>query len=493
MKAKKVYLAADLGAASGRVVAGILQRDCLLQETIHRFPIGAYDYKGSLRWNIHRLFGEIVRGISLASEKFGRSLVSVGVDSWGVDYGLLDRSGELVELPFHYRDCRTNGIMEEVARRVSRREIFLATGIQPLFLNTLFQFYSQILNDDPVLEEADQLLFIPDLINYWLCGSRVNEYTIASTSQMMDMRTKGWADGLLNRLGIGAALLGVIVEPGTALGPLLPGIGVRTGADGLKVVAVGAHDTASAVAGTPLEGTGSAFISSGTWSLMGVEVSQPVIESQVFENGFSNEGGVRDTIRLLKNINGLWILQECRRRWMEEGDSFSYDRLTEMAGAAPAFSATIDPDHETFKRPGQMPEKIAAFCRCTGQPEPVDCGTVVRVALESLALKFRDVLERLESLVGWPLGTLHIVGGGSQNQLLNQFTANATGRMVISGPVEATCAGNHIIQLIADGEIDSLGQGRELIGKSSKMDLFSPTDVSAWEDGYARYLVIRDR
>ena len=490
MKARKVYLAVDLGAESGRVVAGILHLDRLFLETIHRFPNGAQDEDGTLRWNLRRLFAEIVRGISLASEKFWGRLVSIGVDSWGVDYGLLDRSGELIELPFHYRDSRTEGIMAEAARRVSLQEVFRATGIQPLFLNTLFQLYSQISKKDPVLAQADQLLFIPDLINYWLCGSRCNEYTIASTSQMMDMRTKGWASGLLDRLGIPAELLGDIVEPGTIFGPLRRQIGDRTGAGALRVVAVGAHDTASAVAGTPLGGRSSAFISSGTWSLMGVEITQPVIESRVLENGFSNEGGVEGTIRLLKNITGLWILQECRRRWMEAGESFSYGRLTEMADAAPAFSALIDPDHESFNRPGQMSEKIASFCRGTGQAEPLDHGSVVRVTLESLALKYREVLERLEMVTGSPLETLNIVGGGSQNSLLNQFTANATGRTVVSGPVEATCAGNLIIQLIADGEIDTLAQGRELIAKSSEMELFSPMDAAVWEGGYERYVAV---
>ena len=490
MKARKVYLAVDLGAESGRVVAGILHLDRLFLETIHRFPNGAQDEDGTLRWNLRRLFDEIVRGISLASEKFSGRLVSIGVDSWGVDYGLLNRSGELIELPFHYRDSRTEGIMAEAARRVSLREIFLATGIQPLFLNTLLQLYSQVTKKDPVLAQADQLLFIPDLINYWLCGSRCNEYTIASTSQMMDMRTKGWAGGLLDRLGIPTDLLGDIVEPGTTLGSLRRKIDDRTGAGALRVVAVGAHDTASAVAGTPLGGRGSAFISSGTWSLMGVEIAQPVIERRVLENGFSNEGGVEGTIRLLKNITGLWILQECRRRWMEAGEPFSYGRLTEMAGGAPAFSALIDPDHESFNRPGQMPEKIASFCRDTGQAEPLDYGTVVRVTLESLALKYREVLERLEMVTGSPLESLNIVGGGSQNSLLNQFTANATGRTVVSGPVEATCAGNLIIQLIADGEIDTLAQGRELIAKSSKMELFSPMDAAVWEGGYERYVAV---
>jgi rhamnulokinase len=308
----------------------------------------------------------------------------------------------------------------------------------------------------------------------------------------MDMRTKRWASGLLDQLRLPAELLGNIVQPGTTLGPLRYQIGNRSGAGTLRVVAVGAHDTASAVAGTPLNGKGNAFISSGTWSLMGVEIAQPVIESRVMENGFSNEGGVLGTIRLLKNITGLWILQECRRRWMELGETFSYSQLTEMASVAPAFSALIDPDHESFIRPGRMPEKIASFCRNTGQAEPLDHGSVVRVTLESLALKYRDVLTRLEMVTGLPIETLSIVGGGSQNNLLNQFTANATRKTVVSGPVEATCAGNLIIQLMADGEIDTLTQGRELIRESSKIQVFSPMNAAVWERGYERYMTVND-
>lgn len=493
MSAKRVYLAVDLGAESGRVVAGVFEHDTLTQETIHRFPNGVYEHEGTLRWNIGTLFDEIVKGIALAAERFGEELISIGIDSWGVDYALLDECGDLIELPFHYRDARTDGILGEVFQQISELDVFMATGIQPLFLNSLFQIYSQVRKDAQTLHRAHRLLFIPDLINYWLCGRQVNEYTIASTSQMMDMRTKDWAKELLKRLDIPCELLGDIVEPGEILGHLLPQICEKTGVGALTVVAVGAHDTASAVAGTPFSGEGRCFVSSGTWSLMGVEVIEPIIRKDAHKNGFSNEGGVAETIRFLKNINGLWILQECRRQWMKRGDSLSYSRLTEMAGSSHPFSALFDPDHAPFSKPGKMPEKIADFCRVTGQPEPGEIGAVIRVVLESLALKYRDVLERLEITTGSRFPTLNIVGGGSQNELFNQFTANAIGREVICGPIEAASAGNLIMQLIADGEIDSIGEGRELIRRSSKMRIFEPTDESIWDDAYGRYLAIRGK
>ncbi len=493
MSARRVYLAVDLGAESGRVVAGVFEHDTLTQETIHRFPNGVYEHGGTLRWNIGTLFDEIVKGIDFAAERFGDDLISIGVDSWGVDYALLDECGDLIELPFHYRDSRTDGILKEVFQQIPELDVFMATGIQPLFLNSLFQIYSELRKGSNVLHRVRRLLFIPDLINFWLCGRQANEYTIASTSQMMDMRTKAWAKELLKRLDIPSELLGDIEEPGEILGHLLPQIRDRTGASALTVVAVGAHDTASAVAGTPFSKEGKCFISSGTWSLMGVEVTEPIIRRDALDFGFSNEGGVAGTIRFLKNINGLWILQECRRRWEKRGDSFTYPQLMKFAIGAHPFSALIEPDHAPFSKPGKMPEKIADFCEKTGQPDPGEVGSVVRVALESLALKYREVLERLELTTGFRFPTLNIVGGGSQNELLNQFTANATGREVICGPVEATSAGNLIMQLMADGEIDSIGEGRELIRRSSEMRIFEPRDESIWDDAYGRYLAIKGK
>ncbi len=487
MSTERVFLAVDLGAESGRVMAGAYDGERLRLEELHRFPNEPVTRRGHRHWDIRGLFEEIKTGLAKAAETYGSALVSVGVDTWGVDYGLLDAEGRLLGDPFHYRDARTDGMQEKVYQKVSRKELYRATGIQSHFFNTLYQLYSELDDGPAALERAERMLFTPDLISFWLAGRAVNERTIASTSQLLDPRTGNWAGGLLEKLGIPEKLFGEVVPPGTVLGPVLPEIAAGTGAEGLNVVAVGSHDTASAVAAVPAGGEGHAFLSSGTWSLMGVDSPGPVITERTLEYGFSNESGVCETITLLKNISGLWLVQECRRAWADQGEKLSYDDLTRMAGQAPPFAAIIDPNYAEFAHPGNMPEKIARYCRATGQAPPADKGATVRTALESLALSYRQTFDQLEEVTGRCLDALHIIGGGSQNRLLNQFAADATGRTVTAGPVEATSAGNILMQMIAREDLASLAEGRALVRRSWETEVYTPSDTSTWDEAFDRF------
>jgi rhamnulokinase len=387
-------------------------------------------------------------------------------------------------------------MIDEACRRVPREEIFGETGIQFMQLNSLFQLLAMVDQGSPVLPLAETFLMMPDLLNYWLTGRVASEYTIASTSQCMSMRTGAWATRLLERLGIPTRFLPSVIQPGTLLGPLLPAVADETGARSIAVVAPGTHDTASAVAAVPAAGSDYAYLSSGTWSLMGVELAQPVIDARTLAFNFTNEGGVCGTIRLLKNITGLWLIQECRRTWNQEGASvykgsvyrgdLSWDDITGLAAAAPAFTAVLDVDARDFLPPGDMPARIQAYCRRTGQAAPEDKGTVARVVLESLALKYRLVLDMLDDLVGRRIGVLHIVGGGTQNRLLSQFAADAIGRPVVGGPVEATAAGNVLMQMLAVGAIGSLDEGRQVIRQSFATETFEPRPSARWDEAYAR-------
>ncbi len=493
MSSKRVYLALDLGAESGRVVAGAFDGGKLLLDEIHRFPNAPVRIQGTLYWDVLSLFAEIKRGLSIAVKKEGSSLASLGVDTWGVDYGLLDAQGRLLGNPCHYRDARTDGMMEEAFKRAPKKEIYSRTGIQFMFFNTLYQVLSEVVHQTPALAASQGLLFMPDLINYWLTGRKVNERTIASTSQMYDPNTRAWSVPMLEKMGIPTRILGEIAPPGTVLGPLLAEVAEETGAGALRVVAPGCHDTASAVAAVPAEGGNSAYLSSGTWSLMGVESPKPIITDRSFEYGFTNEIGVCDTVRVLKNISGLWLVQECKRSWAARGEDLGYDELTRLAGEAPGFSVVIDPDYPPFARTGDMPARIAEFCGRTGQKPPADKGSTIRAALESLAFRYRSVFTRLEELVGGRLEPLHIVGGGSKNRLLNQFAANALNRPVIAGPVEATSVGNILMQMIGTGDLASLGEGRELIRRSFETERYVPIDPKVWDQAYQRFLAIEGK
>jgi rhamnulokinase len=482
-------LAFDLGAESGRAMLGRYDGDSIRLIEVHRFANGPVRAPDGLYWDVRRLFAEIKRGLALCRRQYGAP-ASIGVDTWGVDFALLDRRGELLGDPFHYRDGRTNGVMEEAFKRVPREEIFERTGIQFMQFNTLYQLFSMVLAGSPALKSAHTFLTIPDLFNYWLNGRAVCEFTNATTTQFYDPRAGGWATSLLEKLGVPAGFLPEIVPPGTILGDLRPSVSEEAGLGAVPVIAPACHDTGSAVAAVPASGADHGYISSGTWSLVGVEVREPVITAESLANNFTNEGGVGGTFRLLKNVQALWLLQACRRAWAGQGQDLSYDDLVRMAEAAPPFTALVDPDDPSFLSPPCMPAAIEGFCARTGQPPPQDRGATVRCVLESLALKYRWVLERIEEMQGQPVSAVHVVGGGCRNGLLCRFTADATGRPVLAGPVEATAAGNVIVQAMALGHLASLEEGRALVRRSFEVTQYDPGDRAPWDEAYGRFLEI---
>ena len=481
-----VFLAFDLGAESGRVMAGTLAEDRLATEEIHRFPNGPVAAGGRLYWDILRIWEEIQTGLARAAAAYGGRLAGVGVDSWGVDFGLLDRDGALLGNPFHYRDVRTRGMAQAASRTVPPRELFSITGIRPMDLNSLYQLLATA--DSGVWEAADAFLNIPDLLNHWLCGRMASEWTIASTTQCLDARRRDWSRDVLARFGIPAGMFQPVTAPGTILAELSPAAAGPAGCGRIPVIAVGSHDTASAVAAVPAADSNFLFLSSGTWSLMGAEVDDPVLDPRALECGFSNEGGTNGKYLLLKNISGLWPLQECRRAWCAEGPQRSYDSLVGAAREAAPFASFILPGEPRFLPPGDMPGRIREFCRSSGQPVPQSVGEVVRCILESLALEYRRTADQLAGLLGRAFSAVHIVGGGSRNHLLNQFAADALRLPVIAGPAEATALGNIIGQAVAVGRLGSWEEGRRLTQHVEPLTLCAPADGDAWEAAYARYV-----
>jgi rhamnulokinase len=460
------FLAIDLGAESGRAILGTLENGRLALEELHRFPNTPVRLPTGLYWDTLRLFHEIRHALAICGRERKIALDGIGIDTWGVDFGLLGADGALVDNPRHYRDARNNGMLEKTFAVVPREEIFRQTGIQFMQLNSLYQLHAMKLNGSPALRAATRLLFMPDLLNYWLTGVAKAELTIASTSQFYDPVRKQWATYLFGRLGLPAEILPEIVAPGTRLGALLPEIAESSGlAGGTPVYATACHDTASAVAAVPSEGSGWCYISSGTWSLMGAEVDAPVINETSLALNFTNEQGAGGKVRLLKNIAGLWLLQECRRDWALQGREYSYADLTRMAEDAQSCGAIVDPD--ALHSPGHMPEQIVEHCRGTGQAIPDQPGQMCRCILESLAATYAKVLANIETLTGVRIDRIHIVGGGSQNILLNKLAAAATGRTVIAGPVEATAAGNILVQAIGAGVVSGLDEARAVVGRSS--------------------------
>jgi rhamnulokinase len=484
------YLAFDLGAESGRAVVGRFDGTRLVLETLHRFPNGPVRVLDGLHWDVLRLYEEMKHALGLYQHQVGAGLEGIGLDTWGVDFALIGRNDTLLGNPRHYRDPRNEGMLAAAFARVPREEIFAATGIQFMQINTLFQLLAMRVQGDPTLDQAETLLMMPDLFNFWFTGVKVCEFSDATTTQAYDPRRRDWARSLLERLGLPTRILAPVVQPGTVIGPLR-GEFAELGLGPVSVIAPACHDTGSAVAAVPAEGKGFAYISSGTWSLMGVEVEEPIISADSLAFNFTNEGGVCGTYRLLKNIMGLWLVQECRRTWAQEGTELSYGDLTELAAAAPAFGPLVEPDCHDFLSPGDMPARIQAFCARTGQALPESKGEIVRCALESLALKYRWVLEKLEVMLGQKLHTIHIVGGGSQNRLLCQLAADATQRVVVAGPVEATAAGNVILQAMARRRLGSLAEGREVVRRSFEMATYTPRAVSGWEEAYAHFLALR--
>jgi rhamnulokinase len=491
--AQQVYLGIDIGAESGRVMAGLWDGKHVKLEELHRFPNGGVMYHEGLRWNTLGLWSEIQNGLTIAAKKYNRSIISVGVDTWGVDFVLLSKSGEMLGVPFHYRDARTRGILPKAFARVPREEIFAATGLQFMELNTLFQLIALQKASPEVLAAADTLLMTPDFLNFCLSGTRASEFTIATTSQCVNPKKRAWATELLQKFGLPVKIFPEIVPPGSRVGSLRAPLAERTGIGPISVIAPAAHDTGSAVAGVPARYTGKAnwaYLSSGTWSLLGVELQDAQVSPRVLELNFTNEGGIDGTYRLLKNIMGLWLLQQCRRSFAERGKELSYDQLAQLAAEAPPFRSLVDPDNSRFLNPPDMPKAIQEFCRDTGQPEPETEGQFARCICESLALTYARVLDGLEELTGTKIEVVHVVGGGSQNKLLNTFTANACGRPVTAGPIEATVLGNVLVQARSHGEIRSLTDIRNVVRASTEMVQFDPVDVSAWKDVRGRFAEI---
>ena len=485
MAEAKKYIAVDLGAESGRVMLGSVSADKLALEEIHRFNNGPIEESGTLRWDFNKLLSEVKTGISKAVKKTGSGVSGIGVDSWGVDFGLLDADGILIEKPYHYRDKRTNGMLEKAFEIMGKREIYESTGIQFMQLNSLFQVLAMRLENSDALLKTKKLIFIGDLFSYYLCGEAFGEYSLASTSQMMDMKTGQWSKAIFDKLSLPIDIMPDIIDTGTVAGQLTKPIADELGCNQIPVIATASHDTASAVAAVPAEENKKwAYLSSGTWSLMGVEVPRAIVNDKSFKYEFTNEGGVENTIRLLKNIMGLWLMQECRRQWQKDGTELSYAEMTEMAQKAEPFVCHIEPDNSAFLALGDMPKRINDYLAETGQRTIHDKGQMIRVILESLSLKYRFVLEAIEEVIAHPIEVLHIVGGGTQNELLCQFTANAIGRKVIAGPIEATASGNLLIQAKATGQIKTLDELRKIVRNSFELKEYQPQEASLWEEQY---------
>ena len=489
----RTYLAVDLGAESGRLIAGNFDGKCLRMQELHRFSNAGVWLGEHLHWDILQLWNEIKRGLARAAQEFGETVCSLGLDTWGVDFGLLAADDTLIGNPYHYRDRRTDGIMQIAFTRVPKSEIFNQTGNQFIPLNSLYQLLSMAAVNSPALSIAHTFLNMPDLFNFYLTGCKVNEFTISSTTQCYDMRKREWAYDLLARLGIPTKIFGEVVPPGTILGELRSSLREELGLDSVSVIASAGHDTASAVAAVPASSPDYIYLSSGTWSLLGVEIDQPDVSQGSLAAGMTNEGGVGDKIRFLKNIVGLWLVQECRRAWACLGSQYTYDELTQMASKAQPFGPLIVPGDSRFSDPNDLPAAIQSFCVDTGQSIPHDRGAIVRCILESLALEYRWVSEQIECLRGMCYPLFHIIGGGAKNKLLNQFVADATEKTIIAGPVEATALGNILVQAIATGDISSLNEGRAVVRDSSELQTYVPTRLMAWDDAYERYLELKVR
>ncbi|QTN31136.1 rhamnulokinase [Akkermansiaceae bacterium] len=483
-----VRIAVDLGASSGRIIAGIVADGKLTLKEIHRFGNPAVELPSGLYWNILGLFHEIVSGLKKAVETHGNDIASIGIDTWGCDFGLFDATGELIAPPHQYRDPRFEGMADTMHALLPEVEVFGRTGIKTNFYNSSLHLLALRLKNPQLLTEASTLLFVPDILAYWLTGVKAVERTIASTSQLLNPRTGDWAFDVIEALGLPRKLFGKIVVPGTILGNLRPELKSTLGRSDIPLVVAPSHDTASAVAGIPISGEETLWLSSGTWSIMGVEIRQPITSPEALELGFCNELGVSGTVRFLKNIAGLWLIQECKRQWDLDGMDHSFAELAEMAAAAKPFTAFIDPDAPVFASPGNMPGKIREFCAKTGQTAPESIGQILRVATESLALKYRYVYENITRLTGIDFTRLHAGGGGIQNEMLCQATANALGIEVIAGPVEATSCGNIITQMIATGETTDFASGRALIRDSFGFVTYSPEDGETWEKAYRDFL-----
>lgn len=491
-KGTQVYLAVDLGASGGRVVAGEFTRERIELKEMARFENGGVLAHNTLYWDLLAQWQHVKDGLRRAVAEYGDDVISVGVDTWGVDFGLLNAADELLGNPVHYRDRRTEGILDDVFKSIGRDEIFAHTGLQFMQFNTLYQLFAMKRRNSPMLRAAESLLMMPDLFHWLLSGQKSNEYTEATTTQFFNPQQNDWAKALLEKFELPTGFLGPVSPPGTRLGPIQGSVAKEIGTGNIDVVLPGTHDTASAVMAVPAEmapgkKTNWCYISSGTWSLMGVEVPEPVVTDKCRELNFTNEGGVGGTIRLLKNIAGLWLVQQCRAVWQRQGREYDWDQLTQAAEAAKPLVSLVDPDDPRFVAPENMPESLAGFCRETGQSVPENDGAMIRCALESLALRYRMVVGWLEELINGPIETIHIVGGGTKNELLCQMAADACNRRVVTGPVEATAIGNAMMQAVANGDVGSISEAREVIRNSFPMKEYLPANPAPWDEAAERF------
>lgn len=481
----KKYIAFDFGAESGRGIVGILDGDKISIEEVHRFGNKQIAIFHNNYWNVFNLFEEMKTGMKKAVERGHKEIRSVGVDTWGVDFGVLGKDGKLLELPHSYRDPRTEGMMPKVFLKVPREEIYSRTGIQFMEINSLYQLFAIKKTKSQKLSRGKRLLFIPDLLNYFLTGEKKNEYTISSTSQFLNVHTKDFDRELLEKLNLPSDILGPVVMPGEIIGDILPEVTEETGISG-KVIAAGCHDTASAVAAVPAGGNNWAYISSGTWSLIGIENDSPII-IQKYQNDFTNEGGVGGKIRFLRNTMGMWLIQRLRKAWEQEGKELSYKEIAAMATGAEPFRHFINPDAKIFMNPLNMQDAIDEFCTSTGQPIPESKGEYARAVYQSLALKYKLILKKIEEASGRRIEKLHVVGGGSQNELLNRLTADAAGIPVLAGPVEATALGNIMMQAIALGDVKSVEHARQIIKNSFEIKTYIPEQNEVWNEMLEKY------
>lgn len=483
-------LAIDLGASSGRGIVGSFNGEKLTLRENHRFSNDPAILNGRMYWDILRIYQEIKQSISKTVLE-GDNVTSIGIDTWGVDYALLDEAGRMLSNPVHYRDTRTEGVQEKVSAVIPAEELYGATGIQTLNFNTVYQLYTDLCEDPEIFKRAKRMLNIPDLLNYFLTGVMANEYTVLSTGGYLDAKKRDFAWEFLDRLGIPRSLFGKIVQPGNVVGSILPQVQGEVGKIDAKVLNVASHDTASAVLAVPTCEEDFIYISSGTWSLMGTELKDPLINDQSRAMNFANEGGVMNTIRFLKNIMGLWIIQESRRQWKREGQDYSFAQMEAWAKESRPFRSFVDVDDPSFATPGNMPERIRAFCRRTGQPVPETVGEVVRCIYESLALKYRSVVERIQTLMGRKAKVIHVVGGGTKDRFLSQMTADACGIPVAAGPEEATAIGNLMMQAIALGKVANVREARQIISASFEIKQYVPSlDRDLWDEAYGRYCAL---
>ncbi len=481
----KKVLAIDFGASSGRAIVGTFDGEKISLQEVHRFSNDPVKLGNAMYWDVLRLFHEIKQGMIKAKE-----FDSIGIDTWGVDFGLIDKFGCLIENPVHYRDERTVGMIEDAANIIPNEEFYNRTGIQFMELNTVYQLYSLAKNRPHILERADKLLFMPDLFGYFLTGNKTTEYSIATTSQMVDLSTKTWTVDLLDRLGIPSSILCDIAPSGSVLGTIKKEVAEECSVKEVPVISVCGHDTQSAITAVPCEDEDFAFLSSGTWSLFGTELKEPIINEKSIAMNVTNEGGYGKSVGFLKNIIGLWLIQESRRHWNKLGNHYTYADLEKLALASEPFRSFIDPDAPEFVPHGNIPERVKEYCRKTNQPVPETVGQVMRCIYESLALKYRLTLENLEDCTGKTYPAIHIIGGGTKDTLLCSMTACSTGRKVIAGPVEATVLGNIAVQLMASGDIDSVQQARKIIGNSEQTTEYAPENVDSWNEAYECFKTI---